>query len=425
MFSKANEYLTKKQTEVSHQEFTFGIKYLDEHIYNVLNTCDANYSQVSLGALATIGFILSHGGIKNTSLYFLDLSVSGSGKTHNISLQSNLLLKNIIKMQEDLQSSSADNEEVERFHNIHKGKITVPALNQCIKTVKAQLVVIDELGLLMQRGDDIIDEITKLYGVSTTALSVTKSELPHSKNIVPVAFSFIGATTLSYFGGSKNINKHLQGGFINRPFIAYNTDLKQPEDIKSIYHDRLDYNKSNQQALELYNFAKRCKNKFIYSHDSEMALLELRREIQGLKIKYHEMGSEFGAFYSRVDQNTYMLLNILHTLRCYEKKRWEYIIELDTTQLAIKFVKEIIFKEIDKLIFYLADSELLVREERQKYKIVEFVNKYEKEFGKMPKIRDISIKYRLSKAQVLELTKDYLEVVPSSTVLRYCNGKTL
>ncbi len=406
----------------ANNSFDFGIALLDSHIKDVLKTCEASYSQVALASLTTFGFVLAHAGMKKTSLYFLDLSNSGTGKSHNMTLQVNLLLNGIIKIQEKSQQAYDNESELKRFNNIHRGKITVPALNQCIKSVSSQFVIIDELGMLMARNDEIIDEITKLYGVETTSLSVTKSEAPSSQYILPVQFSFIGATTLTYLGGSKALHKHLGGGFINRAFLAYNTILKSPQEITSIYKDNLDYDKSNQVALKIYYFAKNFKSKLIFTKASEDELLSFKREIQTIRIKYNEIGSELGSFYTRIEQNTHIVINILHLLKCYEKGSLDDEIGVEITTLAINFIKNIVFVELDKLINYLNDGELLEREEKQKAKIVQFVETYRIKHNKMPKIRDVAMKTRLSKSQILELIKDYLEIVPCETTLRYCQN---
>ena len=39
----------------------------------------------------------------------------------------------------------------------------------------------------------------------------------------------------------------------------------------------------------------------------------------------------------------------------------------------------------------------------------------------MPKIRDITIATGSRKQEILDLTKDYMEVIPGSTQLRYCD----
>lgn len=399
---------------------SFNIELLDSHIKNVASICDASYAQISMASLVGFGFILSHAGVKNTSLYFCDLSNSGTGKSFNITLQMKLLLNHIEKQQENLQLAY-DGDEIKRFHNIHRGKITVAALNQCIKTERAQLLVIDELGLLMTKGSDIIDEVTKLYGNEVTSLSITKGEMPNSKNIVPVAFSFIGATTLSYFGGKKSIMNELLGGFINRQLLAYNIVLKKPEEINSIYKDTLDYESSNKKAIELFNFAKKCDVIFKYSLESENMQLEFKKEVQSLRVKYHEMGTEFSNFYSRIEQNLQIVLNILHTLKCFEQNSFKIEIDEITTKIAIGFFKKVVFKEIDKLINYLSDGELLEKQEKQLNKIKEFIVQYNNKHSLMPKIRDISSKTRLSKNEILELTKDYLEVIPGTTIFKYCD----
>ena len=408
----------------SSNGFKFGTSLLDKHIDIVLKNTDASYPQVSLVALAIHGFILSHGGVKNTSMSILDFSNSGTGKSHNVSMQSELLLKGITHEQDNLQLLASDDEPLKkRYINVHRGKITVPALYQCIQTVPAQLLMIDELGLLLQKDDDVISEITKLYGATEVSVPLLKTEVPTSKSIIPVAFSFIGATTLSYFGSTAKLKYHTSGGFVNRAFIAYNKVLKTPEEIVSIMPSYIDYEHSNKKVLELLAFARTNTEDFTYNEESEDKLLQFKREIQALKIEFVMQGNdEHALFYNRTFQNTQILVHILHGLKCFEKKIWLKTIEVSTVDIAISFVKTIVFPEIEKLISYLSDDELLQREEKQKAKIIKFVDEFYSLNNQMPKIRDISQKTRLSKNQILDLTKDYLQVIPGSTIFKYCNA---
>ncbi len=417
-YTKVNEAIKDK---IEDKVFKFNIKFLDEHINTILINTDASYSQVSFVALTICGFILSHGGAHDSSIMTLDFSDSGTGKSHNMSLQYNLLLKNITTEQDNLQLLSSDDEHVKRYINIHRGKITVPALYQCIKTTPAQLLMIDELGLLLQKDDDIIAEVTKLYGTNDTAVPLLKTEAPSSKSVVPVALSFIGATTLSYFGSSNKLKYHTSGGFVNRALIAYNKVLKTPEQILSIKPSGLNYSSSNKLAVELLSFTKKHHETLDYNTESEVILLNFKRKIQKIKILFQEQGNDdFGLFYNRTFQNTQLVINILHYIQCFESKNWTRIINTSTIEIAIEFIQRIVFTEIDKLISYLADDDLLQKEEKQKEKIIKFVDEYLAHNQSMPKIRDISIKTRLSKNEILELMKDYLELIPASTVFRFC-----
>jgi len=415
------ENALKESIDINNS-FKFGIDFLDSHINTILNNTDASYPQVSFVALTMFGFILSHGGYKSTSMMMLDFSNSGTGKSHNMSMQYKLLLNGITHEQDSLQLLASDDESTKRYINVHRGKITVPALYECIKTVPTQLLMIDELGLLLQKDDDIISEATKLYGADEAALPVLKTEAPSSKSIIPVALSFIGATTLSYFGSSSKLKYHIAGGFVNRAFIAYNKVLKTPEEIVSIKPSEIDYAYSNKQALELLAFMRDNHGNLHYNELSETILLDFKREIQSIKIMFNTHGNDdYGLFYNRTFQNTQILINILHGLKCFESKICTNTIDTSTVETAIRFVKEIVFSEINKLISYLSDDDLLQKEEKHKAKIIKFVDEYFNIKGSMPKIRDISTKTRLSRSQILELTKDYLEVIPGSTVLRYCH----
>jgi hypothetical protein len=413
---------TTGKTEVSDTAFLFNIDFLDRHINNVLKNSEASFEQVVFMALTTFGFILSHAGMRETALMMLDFSNSGTGKSFNMTLQYNLLLKAIVKQQDNLQLASSDEETTSRYINVHRGKITVPALYQCIKTVPAQFVMVDELGLLLQKDDDIISEITKLYGADEASVPMLKTESPSSRSIVPVALSFVGATTLSYFGSTQKLKHHLSGGFVNRALIAYNTRLKTPEEITSLVSSSQDNYLSNKTSVELMNFIKSTHTSLTYSDASEHTLIAFKKEIQGMKIDLHADGHEnYALFYNRVVQNTQIIINILHALKCFEKKSWEKVIDIATTEVGIAFMKQIVFPEIEKLIDYLSDSVLLKREEKYKAIIVDYVQNFLLENGIMPKIKNVSNKTHLPKDEVLALTKGFLEVVPGSTIFRYVN----
>lgn len=400
--------------------FTFNITLLDKHIDYVLQNSEASYAQVSFLALTAFGFILSHGGMKNTSLIMLDFSNSGTGKTQNMRLQYDLLLRSIVKRQDDLQIEASNQEGVHRYINVHKGKISIPALYQCIQTVPAQFMMIDELGLLLKKNDEIISEVTKLYGEGEVPIPILKTEAPSSKSIISVSLSFFGATTLAYFGASQKIKHHLSGGFVNRALIAYNKRLKLPEEITSLAPLNPDCTQSNNTAIELLNFILSNGTVTKYNDAAENLLVQFKQEIQALKIDLHNDGHEdYAHFYNRIIQNTQIIVNIFHALKCFEQKRWDSIIDLSTAEVTIAFMKQIVFPEIEKLIDYLSDSDLLKREEKYKTRVVDFVKEYYLKHNIMPKIRDISHKTRLSKSEVLELTKDFLEIVPATTRFRY------
>jgi hypothetical protein len=402
--------------------FVTNIELLDSHINYVLKNGEASYGQVSFLALTVFGFILSHGGMKNTSLMMLDFSNSGTGKSLNISLQYDLLLKSIVKRQDDLQLGATDEEGVHRYINVHRGRITLPALYQCLQTIPAQLVMMDELGLYIKKNNEIVTEITKLYGTAETQIPVLKTEAPSSKSIIPVALSFVGATTLSYFGGVNKLKHHLSGGFANRALVVYNNRLKLPEEITSLTSSNINSTQSNKMAIELLAFILDNNTTTHYSNAAENVLVAFKKEVQMIKNNFHRNGHEnYLLFYNRVVQNTQIIVNIFHALKCFEHNHWDDEIHIATAELGIAFMKQIVFPEIEKLIDYLSDIDLLKREEKYKAKTVDFVQKYYLKHGTMPKIRDVSNLTRLSRSEVLELTKDFLEIVPASTVFRYIN----
>ncbi len=421
---KENGVSTQDTNTTLNNEFMFNIPIIDNHIRSITSMCDSSYAQVSMGSLVTFGFILSHAGIKNTSLYFADLSDTGTGKSQNFSLQHKLLLQFHNSMQEKLQSQY-DGEDLVRYNNTHRGKITVAALNQCMQTVRSQFVTIDEVGLLMKKDSEIIDEIIKLYGVDIASLSVIKGEVANAKYTVPVAMSFMCATTLAYFGGDNKLQQELLGGFINRQLLAYNTDLKKPEDITDIYRDNLDYEASNKKAEDLFKFASSCDIKFEYSDESVALQVQFKKDVQALKVHYHSIGTQVGAFYSRIEQNLQIILNIMHSIHCYEKSAWSYTIDENITRKGIEYFKKVVFIEINKLIDYMSDKDLVAQQEKKLDRIKASIDRYRsKNNNRMPKISELLQNTSLKKSEFENLTKNYLETVPGTTTLRYCSNNS-
>lgn len=400
--------------------FNFGIEWLDNYIKDVMSNCDAAYAQVAFASLTLLGFVLAHAGMKNTSLYFLDLSNSGTGKSQNLKLQIESLLAGIIEMQEDLQCNSSNDGFAPRFNNVHTGHITLAAFNQCVRTVPNQLIVMDEIGIQMKKDNPLIDEIIKLYGASTMSLSVVKSEGPFAKNVVPLQLSFIGATTMSYFGGQQMVKNHLGGGFINRPLLAYNTTLKPVDEIELIWRYTIDKKSTNQFIVKLLNFVKTLDVVFDIDQSAQSYLLEFKKEIHAIRTKYNDDGSEAGNLYSRLINNLLIIINILHSLQCFEKGEWESNISIETCKLAVSFAKQVVLKEIDKVIDYLSDNDYLERSEKQLEQIKRFVESYYNKNNQMPKIRDITQHTKINKNDVLNLTKHYLELEPGTSKVKYC-----
>lgn len=402
--------------------FTSNIALLDEHIDTIMDYCDADYAQVSLVALGVFGFILSHAGMKQTSLMVLDFSISGSGKTHNIDLQYKALLRPILNEQSTLQMSANDGEEKnKRYMNVHRNKVTPPALFDSLKTVPAQLLIIDELGLRLNTNDEIIQTLTELYGLEEAMLPVIKTEAPSVLSVVPTALSFIGATTLRYFGSKTKLRHHLLGGFVNRALIVYNNRTKTPDEIKPIGLNDMEVSNINNEIVQLLAFLRQNSLKVTFEDDSTELILNLQREIQSTKSTFSQEGNEqFNDFYNRIVQNTLIITRIFHALKCFEKDYWEETIDPLTIESAITYVKLVIYPQIDKLIDYLIDKPKLIQEEKRLKRIKTVVEKYLAEHGTMPTIRKVTQKTGLLKDEILSLAKGYLERQPGDTTLRYC-----
>lgn len=402
--------------------FKSDIALLDEHTHEIMEYCDADYAQVSLVALGMFGFILSYAGMKQTSLMVLDFSISGSGKSHNIDLQYKALLRPIANEQSSIQASANDGDEkIKRYMNIHRNKVTVPALYECFKTVRSQIILTHELGLSLKSNDKIIQTITELYGIDETVLPALKTEAPSTDSTIAVALSFIGATTLDYFGSKEKLKYHLLGGFVNRALLVYNSQMKSSDEIKAVGLNEMDTYAINEKVSALLAFLRANTLEVSFCIVSAELLNQFSRDIQNTKIEFYHDGNEsFGRFYNRVVQNTIMIIRIFHALKCFEKGQWDEIIDPLTTESAITFMKLVVYPQIDKLIDYLIDKTKLLQEDKQLERIKKLVEEFLEHNGTMPKIRHIQKRTRYSKDLILKRVKGYLELQPATTVLRYC-----
>jgi hypothetical protein len=402
--------------------FTTDITLLDNHIDTVMEYCEADYTQVSLVALGMFGFVLSHAGMKQTSLMVLDFSISGSGKSHNIDLQYKALLRPIAHEQTTLQVSANEGEEkIKRYMNIHRNKVTVPALYECFKTVRAQMILTHELGLSLRSNDEIIQTITELYGIEETVLPALKTEAPSMNSTILVALNFIGATTLDYFGSKEKLKHHLLGGFVNRALLVFNNRMKSSDEIKAIGLSEMNTSTMNEKISALLAFLRANSLEVSFCSDSEELLTQFSRDIQKLKIEFYQEGNEsFGGFYNRVVQNTLMITRIFHALKCFENGHWDETINPLTTESAITYMKLVVYPQIDRLIDYLIDKTKLAQEEKQLKRIRTVVEKYLAEHGTMPTTRHVTQYSLVSQKNILRLTRGYLELQPGTTILRYC-----
>jgi hypothetical protein len=120
-------------------------------------------------------------------------------------------------------------------------------------------------------------------------------------------------------------------------------------------------------------------------------------------------------------QNTKIIINILHALKCFEKKSWGSEIDIATTQGAIAFMKQIIFPEIEKMIDYLSDKDLLKQREKDLIRLKACVERYYAKNEKMPQIRNITLGTGFVKEEILKIIKGHFEIAHDLTLVRYIN----
>lgn len=328
------------------------------------------------------------------NLYAFDLSDTATGKSQSEQIQRRAICAPILHIQGEKHSNAyeiwKDEDKKERepsppkLINIHAGKTTAANLYKSFEAEAAQLIVTDEMGLWLESGSsqELLEYITKGYGMAEAYLPSLKSEIS-AKATTPARLSFIGMTTTKYF---RKFGAHLEGGFGNRPLIAFNDKLREPEAMPYRYTlddtQRSEIEAYTNEILEFY------KGGFTPYIESDL-FRKFQEDMQRKKIELKTSGHDSYFYYARAAQNVGMTTKVIHALQCLKTGIKEPRVSEAAISEAITYYEERTIKSIEKLLFYLTGE---AREERIDG-LADKVDAKIKEVGLPCKMRDICRKF--------------------------------
>ena len=359
MFENANKELEK--LEIQNDRFIFRSTLLNKYIDTVYKHSEANYYQIEVITFAMFGFVFGYGGLNKSSMYVADIIDSSLGKSHNVELQNEMLLRPIFKLQEqkqikanrDFKSDDNKSNSVKKYINIHTGRFYLAGLMQSFATNESQMIIFDEMGDKLNRNDELIPFVVSAYNKRTVQAPHLKSDIIIDKLEYKSKLSFIGLSSTEYLG--NKFEHHLKGGLFSRCLLTYNTiprDIELLPDEYELQSGTIKY--YNDLSLQLISFAKECnRDKFIFNKTKIKAF---HKELHQQKISLKKEINDFSYLYARIYHNLINMVHILHYIKCFEDNKWSDTIDDDIINEAIEFIKQRTFKEIPKIIEYLTDE---------------------------------------------------------------------
>ena len=330
--------------------FNFSSKLLRDCTKVIYEHTSSGYNQINLKTIQNIGFLMCYGGINTDSFYYLDLSPSGVGKGENIAKNSDLLLNQVFKIQEEKLKEDIDNyhnSKIEATGKEEKDKIPEPKMHKCIhsndlskealyesfEAMPSQMIEFSELGLRLKQKDDkvityIVDGHSKK---SILAPNYKNARFKKSLRVENISLFFTGDTNLQYLGKDIFYN-HLQGGLINRCMIVFNDYIPDYEHMpKSYVIDKNIIDEYTDISMNIVKFAMECKNHNIpTNYLNNSIFIEYESFLHNKKKELLENRNPFGHFYSRAVYNFRAILKIIHLIKCFEDDIWHQKVEDST-----------------------------------------------------------------------------------------------
>ena len=253
----------------NNEAFDFGIDFLDKYFEEIAKYSYADYRQIEMVGLQMFAILLNYGGFDDIlAFYTLDLSPSGSGKSHNHSLQRHLILSPVIQILNEKEkaqgSPKKDEDKLTRpvFKGYHNGSSTSPQFFlRCAYYSPAQMLYFDEFGRALDESSvkPIINFcIENWSNEELTAPSQHQNYLHGLPQSFNCKIFCAMNSTLTYLVAKRYIHE-LQGGLLNRP-LTYSAEkiFKNKNEVLEI--DTETKNRLIHQSQELMFFSKKNAN---------------------------------------------------------------------------------------------------------------------------------------------------------------------
>lgn len=408
----------------NNKAFDFGIDFLNDYFTEIAKYSYADFRQIEMVGLQMFAMLLNFGGLDDIlAFYTLDLSPSGSGKSHNHSLQRQLILSPMIDILNEKEKAQGnlkkDEDKLTRavFKGYHNGSNTSPQFFlRCAYYTEAQMLYFDEFGRAL-------DESSVKPIINFCIENWSNEELiapsQHQNYLHGLSQSFnckifcAMNSTLTYLGAKRYIHE-LQGGLLNRPLTYYaETILKNKNEVLEI--DEEAKNRIIRQSQELMFFANRNANHHLLKNqiNSHKTTKDFMEHIESLKQSYKDI---YHDFFVRFFYNFKAILIELHYLKefdFYLKFKNHHPsdrIEDSTFQAAFYFLSNYIsnFETIVKRLEGSGENTKDPRIVKSLFKILDFENhgKLPISFGSFNSY--VRIKPKPSVAELRELLKHFV-----------------
>ena len=379
----------------NNESFDFGFDFLDKYFEEIAKYSYADYRQIEMVGLQMFAILLNYGGFDDIlAFYTLDLSPSGSGKSHNHSLQRQLILSPMIAILNEKEkaqgSPKKDEDKLTRpvFKGYHNGSSTSPQFFlRCAYYSPAQMLYFDEFGRALDESSvkPIINFcIENWSNEELTAPSQHQNYLHGLPQSFNCKIFCAMNSTLTYLGAKRYIHE-LQGGLLNRP-LTYSAEkiFKNKNEVLEI--DTETKNRLIHQSQELMFFSKKNANHHLLKNqiNSHQTTKDFIEHIEVFKDSYKDI---YHDFFVRIFYNFKAILIILHYLREFDfylrhsEHKPSDRIEDNTFQTAFYFLANYInnFETIVSRLEKKGDSAKDPRIAKALLKILDFQN-----FGKLP-----------------------------------------
>lgn len=379
----------------NNEAFDFGIDFLDKYFEEIAKYSYADYRQIEMVGLQMFAMILNFGGFDDIlAFYTLDLSPSGSGKSHNHSLQRQLILSpmiDILNEKEKAQGSpKKDEDKLTRpvFKGYHNGSSTSPQFFlRCAYYSPAQMLYFDEFGRALDESSvkPIINFcIENWSNEELTAPSQHQNYLHGLPQSFNCKIFCAMNSTLTYLGAKRYIHE-LQGGLLNRPLTYHaETILKNKNEVLEMETETKNLLIEKSQKILWFANSNANHNLIKNQINSHKTTKDFIEYIESLKQSYKDI---YHDFFVRIFYNFKAILITLHYLKEFDfylkfnNHKPSDKIENSTFQAAFYFLSNYIsnFETIVSRLEKKGDSAKDPRIAKALLKILDFQN-----FGKLP-----------------------------------------
>lgn len=371
-----NKIVAENKQFIDDKPFFLDIEILDMCIGAIHKTTDGSHKQISAMVMLDIAYILAYSGLHGTDHYLFDASPSGTAKDSTSDRSYELLLKPVMKIQNERKKAyeykcqnSDEDLPIKAFPCIHINDATPQGTFRGFDTTKSQYIRIGEISnKLRSKDNSLMNFITNGYGKHTLIHPNYKKDLDTRGDLAveDISLFFYGNSNIQMMGRSTFMH-HLQGGLLNRCVMVYNTHKRAFEYRPERYDFPLGYIElMNEYALNLMTFSQK------YSDETKPTIPRTEAYVAFDKYIYDQINEMSNTavqdLFKRTMQNLNAYILTLHYLVCAQDEEWYTEVSESTVLMGVEFMQYII-EDYDTLIDEIIGAAQDVRDESNTQKI--------------------------------------------------------